>query len=96
MNLPVIDDIAWIVFRFVGLVQVMLWQVIGMLNPPKGLSGKIDFMGRIYAGYYIWGAADRSRVPRIVRDRGLMVGRLLLVVFVISLAQGLAQKILVK
>ena len=93
MRIPVIDDLAWLLFRLIGAIQAMLWQLVGSLAKQNKLGDKIDLIGRIYAGWYIFGAKDPNSVPKIVRDRGIMVGRFMLAIIVFEIIINIAKVI---
>jgi len=91
MKIPVIDDVGWLLFRLIGAIQAIIWQIVGSFTKQQKLGEKIDLIGRVYVGWYIFGAKDPNSVPKIVRDRGLLVGRFLLLGLVLAVIQSLAR-----
>jgi hypothetical protein len=87
MKLPIIDDLAWLVFRLIGAIQAMMFTIIGMIKNSNKLGDKVDLISRVYSGWYIFGAKDRNSVPKIIRDRGLLVGRLILAIALVGIMQ---------
>jgi hypothetical protein len=89
----ILDDVAWLMFRFVGLIQVLIFEILSRINPPEKLGDKIEMMGRIYGGWFIFGASDRNSIPRVIRERGILVGRIILCVFALNTIQTILQTI---
>jgi hypothetical protein len=94
MRVPIIDDLAWLLFRLIGAIQAMIFQFVGSITKTENIREKADLIGRVYAGWYIFGAKDPNSVPKIVKDRGLLVGRVMLAIIVLSIIQSIAKAVI--
>lgn len=82
--IPVIDDLAWLAIRLIALIQAKVVELISRYYQPDNFNDQIKFMGYIYGGYFIAGSRKED-VPRVVAEKMLPFGRLVLIMLVISI-----------
>jgi hypothetical protein len=93
-RIPVVDDLAWMAVRTVGLFQLSAGNLLQRYYKPKDINQWASIIGLTEGGRLLFNARSPDELPSVVASLALRIGRVVILMQIVNLAVDVLKLVL--